>query len=127
MKRRAHIRALHAVALLAQKKAEQAINIFLELDINPAKVVALYPVEVSGRLAQPQEQWIGLFGEKAPQGAASAALMKDVAVTEESAGVTVVVDDDHKPPPSKLHETDAKAKVDATASKSHVITDLVHF
>ena len=29
---------------------------------NPAKVVALYPESVAGRLAVPQEEWIPLFG-----------------------------------------------------------------
>jgi Vam6/Vps39-like protein vacuolar protein sorting-associated protein 39 len=87
---------LHAVALLAQKHAEQSINIFLELDVNPAKVVALYPDEVAGRLAQPQEKWIELFGGKAPQGTASAALLKDAEVNAESTEVTTVGDDESK-------------------------------
>jgi Vam6/Vps39-like protein vacuolar protein sorting-associated protein 39 len=112
---------LHAVALLAQKHAEQAINIFLELDINPAKVVALYPDEVAGRLAQPQEKWIELFGEKAPLGTASAALLKDVEVNTEPTEVTAVGDDEHKAPasnPPSFHEADSKSKAESRTSKT---------
>ena len=43
-------------------KYDDAINAFLELDLNPAKVVALYPQSISGRLSVPREQWIALFG-----------------------------------------------------------------
>ena len=43
---------------------DEAINIFLELDTNPAKVVALYPEAVSGRLCVPRNEWISLFGGK---------------------------------------------------------------
>ena len=110
---------MHAVALLAQKHAEQAINIFLELDVNPAKVVALYPDEVAGRLAQPQGKWIELFGEKAPQGTASAALLKDVEINAESTEVTTVADDEHKAPSSKtpsFHDADSKSKADSRTS-----------
>lgn len=89
----------------------------------------MYPDEVAGRLAQPQEKWIELFGEKATQGAASSALLKDVEVTAESAEVTAVVDDEHKAPPSitpSFHETDAKAKADARISKIPIPFDSAH-
>jgi hypothetical protein len=43
-----------------------AIDTFIELDVNPAKIVALYPEIVAGRLALPQERWIPLFGGPAP-------------------------------------------------------------
>ena len=44
------------------------MNTFIELNTNPAKVVALYPESVSGRLCVPQDDWIHLFGgpQKAP-------------------------------------------------------------
>lgn len=41
---------------------DEAIDTFIELDLNPAKVVALYPETVSGRLMVPQERWISLYG-----------------------------------------------------------------
>lgn len=104
--------------MLAQNHAEQAINIFLELDVNPAKVVSLYPIEVAGRLAQPQEKWIELFGEKPPQGAESTSLLKDVEVTAESSEVTAIIDDEHPAPqPTPTPPVaDAKATVDVSSS-----------
>lgn len=56
------IRALNAVAQFRAGKYDDAINTFLELDLNPAKVVALYPERVAGRLSVPQDEWIPLFG-----------------------------------------------------------------
>ncbi len=41
---------------------DKAIDTFTELNINPAKVVALYPESISGRLSIPRENWIALFG-----------------------------------------------------------------
>ena len=43
------------------------MDAFIELDINPAKVVALYPEKVSGRLHVPPERWIPLFGGPEPK------------------------------------------------------------
>ncbi|KAJ7880982.1 hypothetical protein B0H14DRAFT_3763074 [Mycena olivaceomarginata] len=39
-----------------------AIDTLIALDVNPAKVVALYPEAVAGRLSVPQDSWIPLFG-----------------------------------------------------------------
>ena len=43
------------------------MNIFIELDTNPAKVIALYPDSISGRLSVPRAGWVPLFGGKAPE------------------------------------------------------------
>ncbi|RDB25711.1 Vam6/Vps39-like protein [Hypsizygus marmoreus] len=64
--RRTRIRALNAVAQYRNGEFDAAIDTFLELDFNPAKVVALYPDVVAGRLAIPPEQWIELYGGPAP-------------------------------------------------------------
>ncbi|TFL04184.1 hypothetical protein BDV98DRAFT_591033 [Pterulicium gracile] len=56
------IRALHASSLFRTAQFEKAIKIFNELDVNPAKVVALYPESISGRLAVGEEEWTVLFG-----------------------------------------------------------------
>lgn len=47
-------------------KFDEAINTFIDLDFNPAKVVALYPESVSGRLSVPPDGWITLYGGPAP-------------------------------------------------------------
>lgn len=60
--RRTHIRALHAVSQFRLGKFDDAINSFIELDLNPAKVVALYPERIAGRLSVPPDDWISLFG-----------------------------------------------------------------
>ncbi|KAJ7800623.1 vacuolar sorting protein 39 domain 1-domain-containing protein [Mycena olivaceomarginata] len=56
------IRGLLAVAQFRAGQFDPALKTFIALDVNPAKVIALYPVEVSGRLAVPQDAWISLFG-----------------------------------------------------------------
>lgn len=60
--KRTLILALNAVSQFRSGKYDDAINTFLNLDINPAKVVALYPDKVAGRLAVKQEEWVPLFG-----------------------------------------------------------------
>ncbi|KAF5327421.1 hypothetical protein D9619_004692 [Psilocybe cf. subviscida] len=64
--RRIRIRALNAVAQFRDQKWDAAIQTFVDLDFNPAKVVALYPEAVAGRLSVPQEAWIQLYGGPAP-------------------------------------------------------------
>lgn len=60
--RRIRIRALNAVSQFRAANFDAAIDTFIELDFNPAKVVALYPEVVAGRLSVPQEGWISLYG-----------------------------------------------------------------
>ncbi|KAF5342379.1 hypothetical protein D9611_001421 [Ephemerocybe angulata] len=62
VQRRTRIRALNAVSQFRAGRFDEAIDTFIELDFNPAKVVALYPEAVSGRLAVPQDRWIPLYG-----------------------------------------------------------------
>ncbi|KAL0955078.1 hypothetical protein HGRIS_003995 [Hohenbuehelia grisea] len=65
-KRRVLVRALNAVAQFRDAKFKEALATFRELDINPAKVVALYPEEVSGRLGVTPDGWVPLFGGPPP-------------------------------------------------------------
>ncbi|OJT15140.1 Vam6/Vps39-like protein [Trametes pubescens] len=65
--RQRQIRALQAVDNFRNAKYDEAVNAFLDLDINPAKVVALYPETISGRLAIPQDDWISLYGGPKPK------------------------------------------------------------
>ena len=60
------IRSLNAVSQFRSGNYDAAIDTFLELDINPAKVVALYPEAISGRLSVPEDRWIPLFGGPEP-------------------------------------------------------------
>ncbi|KZT07657.1 uncharacterized protein LAESUDRAFT_742773 [Laetiporus sulphureus 93-53] len=60
--RQRQIRALHAVSQFRSGEYDAAINAFIDLDINPAKVIALYPGNIAGRLSVPQDDWIELFG-----------------------------------------------------------------
>lgn len=66
IQRRTHIRALNAVAQFRAARFDEAINTFIDLDFNPAKVVALYSEPVSGRLGIPPDAWITLYGGPAP-------------------------------------------------------------
>ncbi|KAG6849265.1 hypothetical protein H0H93_009921 [Arthromyces matolae] len=64
--RRTKIRALNAVSDFRVAKFDAAIDTFIDLDFNPAKVVALYPEQVAGRLSVPQDEWIHLYGGPKP-------------------------------------------------------------
>ncbi|GJJ08147.1 hypothetical protein Clacol_002355 [Clathrus columnatus] len=66
--RRKHIKALHAVWMFAEGKYDDAMNTFISLDTNPAKVVALYSDSVAGRLSAPKVQWFDLHGGPSPTG-----------------------------------------------------------
>ncbi|KAG8832639.1 Vacuolar morphogenesis protein 6 [Serendipita sp. 399] len=96
IKRRAHIQALHGVALIAQHQFEAAFEIFLKLDLNPAKIVAMYPVEISGRLSKPESSWTELFGEKLQTSTGESPLLHDTGPVAGSADVAAVVDEDNK-------------------------------
>ncbi|KAJ6570100.1 hypothetical protein DFH09DRAFT_1465283 [Mycena vulgaris] len=56
------IRGLNAVSQFRSSQFDTAIDTLIALDVNPAKVVALYPEAVAGRLSVPQDSWITLFG-----------------------------------------------------------------
>ncbi|KAN0065789.1 Vacuolar morphogenesis protein 6 [Thecaphora frezii] len=62
MKRRALVQGLYGVFLFSQNKFDEAIEIFTELDMNPAKVLALYPPNVAGDLSRSREDWLPIFG-----------------------------------------------------------------
>jgi Vam6/Vps39-like protein vacuolar protein sorting-associated protein 39 len=47
------------------------MDTFIQMDVNPAKVVALFPPAVSGRLSVAPEEWIPLFGGPSPKTAVS--------------------------------------------------------
>lgn len=53
---------MYAVSLFRDGKYDEAIDIFIELDTNPAQVVSLYPESIAGRLSTPENDWVVLFG-----------------------------------------------------------------
>ncbi|KAJ6468361.1 hypothetical protein C8R45DRAFT_1018454 [Mycena sanguinolenta] len=61
-RRSTQIRGLNAISRFRASDFDTAIDTLIALDINPAKVVALYPEAVAGRLSVPQDSWIPLFG-----------------------------------------------------------------
>ncbi|KAJ1026822.1 hypothetical protein NDA16_002119 [Ustilago loliicola] len=64
--RRAHVQGLFAVSLFADERYDEAVEMFMELDTNPAKVIALYPSSVAGELSRGREEWFPIFGGKTP-------------------------------------------------------------
>lgn len=66
-------------------KFDEAIDEFIELDLNPAKVVALYPEPIAGPLSVPREGWIPLYGgpENTTNDASSTASSGDQTQTRE--------------------------------------------
>ncbi|SJX63147.1 related to Vam6/Vps39-like protein involved in vacuolar morphogenesis [Sporisorium reilianum f. sp. reilianum] len=64
--RRAHVQGLFAVSLFADERFDEAIEMFMELDTNPAKVIALYPSNVAGELSRSKDEWFPIFGGKTP-------------------------------------------------------------
>ena len=103
-KKKVKIQALHAVALFAQGEYDAAINIFINLDINPAKVVALFPAEIAGRLAIPESGWIELHGGNKPEKDAVAVLHNDREITE-ATDQTVTVEQGTPEAPSGEHSS----------------------
>ena len=57
---------MQAVSQFAEGQYDKAIDTFIELNVNPAKVVGLYPESIAGRLAVPKEKWFELHGGHAP-------------------------------------------------------------
>ncbi|KAJ7645378.1 hypothetical protein B0H17DRAFT_450082 [Mycena rosella] len=92
------IRGLNAVSQFRASQFDTAIDTLIALDVNPAKVVALYPEAVAGRLSVPQDHWIPLFDGPMP-----------------AAGV----DDDSTPSTPSLSESAPKDKEAADASATH--------
>lgn len=65
--RQSKIRGLNAVAKFKQGNYDSAIDDFLSLEINPAKVVALFPESISGRLHVAPDNWTQLYGGPPPK------------------------------------------------------------
>ncbi|CEH18445.1 VAM6/VPS39-LIKE PROTEIN [Ceraceosorus bombacis] len=60
--RKAYVEALWALDLFKAKRYDESLEHFLELDVNPCMIVALYPHSVAGNLSRRPEQWNKLFG-----------------------------------------------------------------
>ncbi|PWN43824.1 hypothetical protein IE81DRAFT_321996 [Ceraceosorus guamensis] len=60
--RKAYVEALWALDLFKAKCYDESLEHFLELDVNPCKIVALYPHSVAGNLSRRPEQWNKIFG-----------------------------------------------------------------
>ena len=109
-KKKVKIQALHAVALFARGEYDAAINIFINLDINPAKVVALFPAEISGRLAIPESGWIELHGGNKPDKDGAAVLHNDKEITEATDQTVTVEQDTPEAPIGEHSSTTAESK-----------------
>jgi len=60
-------KALDSVSQFCTGDFDRALDLFVQLNINPAKVVSLYPESISGRLSVPRDQWIQMFGGPPPK------------------------------------------------------------
>ncbi|TIA80264.1 hypothetical protein E3P98_02781 [Wallemia ichthyophaga] len=60
---RLKILQLYSISLVDAGLVDDAIDIFIELHTNPAKVIALFPENISGRLYTPTHEWSILFGD----------------------------------------------------------------
>jgi hypothetical protein len=65
-------KALDAVSQFRAGEFDRALDLFVKLNINPAKVISLYPESISGRLSVPRDQWIQMFGGPTPKAAREA-------------------------------------------------------
>lgn len=90
--RRTLIRALNAVSEFRASKFDSAIDTFLELHLNPAKVIALYPESVAGRLSVPQDGWITLLGGPAPTTTDDSSISSEKGSQEQSSSPAVLLD-----------------------------------
>lgn len=66
----------------------EAIKTFIDLDINPAKVIALYPETIAGRLSVPRHKWIELYGGAPPKSASTDSEDKSPAAAGSTEGST---------------------------------------
>jgi hypothetical protein len=96
------VRKLNAVSQFRSGAFDAAIDAFIELNVSPAKVVALFPTIVAGRLATPPEEWITLFGGPA-----------NTVVQSDTASVTTV-----EPVPMKEKEKEKEPKRSETVESS---------
>ena len=64
--RRPHLHTLVGVVAFAQSEYETAMDEFLQVDLNPAWALALYPASVAGPLARPRAAWLRHFGVRDP-------------------------------------------------------------
>jgi Vam6/Vps39-like protein vacuolar protein sorting-associated protein 39 len=71
-KRTSLTKALDAVSRFRAGEFDRALELFVKLNINPAKVISLYPESISGRLSVPHDQWIQMFGGPTPKAAREA-------------------------------------------------------
>lgn len=71
-KRSSLTKALNAVSRFRAGEFDRALELFVKLNINPAKVISLYPESISGRLSVPRGQWIKMFGGPTPKAAREA-------------------------------------------------------
>lgn len=92
MTRRTLIRALNAVSEFRASKFDSAIDTFLELHLNPAKVIALYPESVAGRLSVPQDGWITLLGGPAPTTTDDSSISSEKGSQEQFSSPAVLLD-----------------------------------
>jgi hypothetical protein len=60
-------KALDAVSQFRAGEFDGALDSFVKLNINPAKVISLYPESISGRLSVPRNQWTQMFGGPTPK------------------------------------------------------------
>jgi Vam6/Vps39-like protein vacuolar protein sorting-associated protein 39 len=66
-KRTSLTKALDAVSQFRAGNFDRALDLFVKVNINPAKVISLYPEAISGRLSVPRDQWIPMFGGPTPE------------------------------------------------------------
>jgi len=71
-KRTSLTKALDAVSRFRAGEFDRALELFVKLNIHPAKVISLYPDSISGRLSAPRDQWIQMFGGPTPKAAREA-------------------------------------------------------
>lgn len=59
-------RALVGLAAFVDGAFDIGMDVFIDVDMNPAYVLALYPVSFAGPLAKPPSTWSALFGARFP-------------------------------------------------------------
>lgn len=66
VRRRTQVHACVGVANFAAGRFDDAVDAFLDLDVNPVCVLALYPASVAGSLSRSPDEWLEAFGMSAP-------------------------------------------------------------
>ena len=87
---------LYSISLMDANEVDDAIDVFIELETNPAKVIALFPEYISGRLYTSRDEWNILFGNFSKLHRANVSVVDDTETLAKSTSMTSLFSESDK-------------------------------